>query len=268
MIVGYTHSKVVPYAATNRHVLQMAQLASVSSRFPIVRKAMLFGKSSTPIEVSSIEHIYREYPETILHFPRLCGFPLSDPVRRCIAAYFHTNYPDHTFYTWLEFIPEYCERWGKLRIPDGGDSIRCAAVVGPPLAIWQVGLIYIFQKDANENYPCRCPRMIDAFGYGRLDFILALVLPVSEEFGIDEPKLHLLAHITEAKGTEGDARTEFISFAEFGRSVILDITSVQRLVGRVRTEGNKPSGEWYIIDQCLDLCETVFHPPEHEHEDH
>jgi hypothetical protein len=42
----------------------------------------------------------------------------------------HTNFPQHSFYAWLDFIPKRAERWGKIRIPDG-DSIRCAAVVDP-----------------------------------------------------------------------------------------------------------------------------------------
>ena len=109
--------------------------------------------------------------------------------------------------------------------------------------------------------------MVDAFGYGRLDFIIAITLPASKKFKLQDPELHILAHITEAKGAEGDASTEFVSFTQFGRSVILDISSVQSVVGRVYTTGMKASGEWYVIDRSLSSCKTVFHPPEHVYED-
>ncbi|KDN36253.1 hypothetical protein RSAG8_10941, partial [Rhizoctonia solani AG-8 WAC10335] len=109
--------------------------------------------------------------------------------------------------------------------------------------------------------------MVDAYGYGRLDFIIALTLPASRKFEINKPELHILAHITEAKGAEGNAATEFVSFTQFGRSVILDVASVKCVVGRVFTKGVKPSGEWYLIDRGADMCETVFHPPEHAYED-
>jgi hypothetical protein len=109
--------------------------------------------------------------------------------------------------------------------------------------------------------------MVDAFGYGRLDFVLALTLPASREFQIDQPTLHILAHITEAKDARGNAATDFVSFTQFGRSVILDVTSVKSVVGRVETKGVKESGEWYIIDRSPAVCKTVFQPPEHAFDD-
>ncbi|CAE6421370.1 unnamed protein product [Rhizoctonia solani] len=214
--------------------------------------------------------VYFTDPDTILQFPRLRGFPLNNEVRQRLAAFFHTNYPEQTFHAWLDFIPERAERWGKLRIPDGGDSIRCAGVVDPlsPYGKRDLSFVrYTFQKDANENFPNLNIRMVEAFGYGRLNFILALALPADEDFGLDEPRLHILAHITEAKHGEGDATTKFVSFAKFGRLIILDISSVQRLVGQVRTEGTKASGEWYVIDRSLDMAEAVFQPPEQEYEE-
>jgi hypothetical protein len=125
----------------------MSQLAAIAARFSVIRKAMLFGRADAPVKASSMERIYPECesfyyylnwhliypidPNTVLRFPHLRGFPLNDRVRRRIAAYFRTNFPGPTFHTWLRFIPERAERWGKLRIPDGGDCIRCAAVVDP-----------------------------------------------------------------------------------------------------------------------------------------
>ncbi|CAE6471503.1 unnamed protein product [Rhizoctonia solani] len=63
-------------------------------------------------------------PNTILRFPWLRGFPLNDRVHRCIAWYFHTNFPQWTFHAWLGYIPKHAECWGKLRIPDSGNCIR------------------------------------------------------------------------------------------------------------------------------------------------
>ncbi|KAF8689566.1 hypothetical protein RHS03_09095, partial [Rhizoctonia solani] len=209
-------------------------------------------------------------PETILQKPRLPGFPLSDRVRRRIAAYFYTNEPEWTFHAWLDFVPTHAESWGKLRIPDGGDYIRCAAVVDPlsPYGRRDSSFIwYEFEMDANENYPNCDIEMVKAFGYGRLDFIIALTLPPSRKFKLDDPKLHILAHVTEAKGAEGDARTEPVSFTQLGRSVILNVSSVKHVVGQVYTTGVKRSGEWYIIDRSSGVCETAFRPAEQVYED-
>lgn len=109
--------------------------------------------------------------------------------------------------------------------------------------------------------------MVDVFGYGRLDFILALTLPPGRTFNIQEPELHVLAHITEVKGAVGDAASERVSFIRFGRSVILEVSSVLSVVGRVFTTGTKASGEWCIIDRSTGTCETMFQPLQHTYED-
>ncbi|KAL5639143.1 hypothetical protein ACGC1H_006605 [Rhizoctonia solani] len=237
---------------------EMQELASQTSHM-LARDARPDEQAYEPVD-----------PNTILRFPRLRGFPLDDCVRRRIASYFHTNFPRWTFHAWLGYIPEYAERWGKLRIPDGGDCIRCAKVVDPlsPYGKRDSSFVWCtFQKDANENYRNLRPRMVDAFGYGRLDFIIALTLPPSKTFNIQEPELHILAHITKARGAEGNAASKLVSFTQFDCSVILDISSVLSVVGRVFTTGTKALGEWCIIDCSAGMCETVFQPPQHAYED-
>lgn len=109
--------------------------------------------------------------------------------------------------------------------------------------------------------------MIDAVGYGRLDFILAITLPPDPRFDIDEPALHILAQITEAKGAEGDASTDMVSYTQLGRTFILDVTAIKHVVGRVETRGVRPAGEWFIVDCSDNLSETVFQQEEPGYED-
>ncbi|CAE6478130.1 unnamed protein product [Rhizoctonia solani] len=212
-----------------------------------------------------MEQIYDKYPDIILQFPCLCGFPLEDHVHQHIAAFFHTNSPEWTFHTWLKFIPNHAKHWGKLHIPDG-DSIQCVAVVDPLSTYGKQDLSfvqYLFQQDENKDHPNLAPKMVNAFGYRHLNFIIAITLPASKKFTLQDPELHILTHITEAKGAKGNALTKFVLFTQFGFLVILNISSVQSVVGHVYTTGMKALGEWYIIYCSLSLCKTVFHPPEH-----
>ncbi|GAB1527012.1 hypothetical protein RhiTH_010511 [Rhizoctonia solani] len=105
--------------------------------------------------------------------------------------------------------------------------------------------------------------MVNVFRYGRLNFIIALMLPCSKKFKIDKPTFHILAHITEAKGAEGNAATDFVSFTQFGHSIVLDVTLVQRVVGQIYIKGVKKLREWYMIDWTLDCCKMVFHLAKH-----
>jgi hypothetical protein len=70
-------------------------------------------------------------PDTILRFPCLRQFFLPPNVRRRIAAFFQANNPARTFHDWLNFIPERCDRWGKVQMGDSGDCIRSAVACNP-----------------------------------------------------------------------------------------------------------------------------------------
>ena len=93
-------SKVVPYSAIRKHVLQMAQLSAVACRFPAIRKALLFGKSDAPVDISRTECIYPEcmfcliFWETLLiassRSPYYSTLPMSPPIlsqRQCLPTH-------------------------------------------------------------------------------------------------------------------------------------------------------------------------------------
>ncbi|KAG8692847.1 hypothetical protein FRC08_009492 [Ceratobasidium sp. 394] len=229
-VVACTKSKVVPYSAINKFLLQMVQLATISARFPEIRTALLFGKGDAPVDTSRMEFVYPE------------------------LAQFH---------------PERCERWGKLRIK-GGDCIRSASASNPlsPYGRRDNSFVrFTYEKDTNTRHRLQPANMVLEIGYGRLDFILAISLPPDPDFGVDRSQLHILAHLTEAKDAHGDASTELVSYSKLGRSFILDITTLDHVVGRVETRGKKPGGEWVIVDRSGSLCATVFHQPEEEFEE-
>ncbi|CAE6437854.1 unnamed protein product, partial [Rhizoctonia solani] len=150
-----------------------------------------------------------------------------------------------------------------------GNCIRSAIACNPLSPYGKHDALFIqytFQRDKKERNR-RMPEMVDIYAYGRLDFILAITLPTSQQFKIKAPKLHVLAHITEADGAEGDAASELITFTKFGRSIILDVSSVLSLAGRVFTRGVKRTGEWTIIDRSKDIQRTAFDIPEEDQED-
>ncbi|KAL5632974.1 hypothetical protein ACGC1H_003460 [Rhizoctonia solani] len=268
-------SKVVPYKTISKHVLQMSQIAAIAGQFPQIRKALLFGKNDAPSPVSRMEKVYPEYEEdnVVLRFPRLHEFLLQPPVRKRLARFLCTNYPHQTYSAWLEFIPERCERWGKLRIANGGDKIRASAPCNPASVYGKRDasfVRYVFQKDKNEDDPNADIEMVDAIGYGCLEFILAIRFPDTDEakdFLGDTPPFHILAHVAEAKGVEGNGTERILTFTEFGRKFILDITSIKYLAGRVHTRGVKQGGEWAIVDRAERLANTNFQVDERGGED-
>lgn len=57
-IIARAQQRLVPFATIMKLVLQMAQLSTIAMRFEEVRKALLFGKSDGPVDVSKMERIY------------------------------------------------------------------------------------------------------------------------------------------------------------------------------------------------------------------
>ncbi|QRW02459.1 Transposase family Tnp2 protein [Ceratobasidium sp. AG-Ba] len=269
-VIACARQRVVPSATIAKFVLQLSQLSAVAMRFPEVRKALLFGKSDAPVDTSSMECVYTDYPDAILRVPCLAGFVMQPRVRRRVAAFLRTNFClARSHHEWMQFLPERCERWGKLRIGNGGDCIRTACTRNPSSAYGKrdnsfIRYTFRYDKNARNGRPAE---MLDETGYGRLDFILAITLPANPRFNIESPQLHVLAHITQAEGAIGDASTQLVSYTKMGRSFVLDITSVECAVGRVETRAKKPNGEWVIVDRSEGLCQTAFHQEEQEFEE-
>ncbi|EUC61194.1 hypothetical protein RSOL_387240, partial [Rhizoctonia solani AG-3 Rhs1AP] len=79
----------------------------------------------------------------------------------------------------------------------------------------------------------------------------------------EEPVTHVYVQITEAKGVEGGATTQLITYRDFGRSFILDIKNVEHVVARVFTRGVISNGEWMIIDCSEGVVRADFAVDEH-----
>ncbi|QRV88077.1 hypothetical protein RhiJN_16095 [Ceratobasidium sp. AG-Ba] len=122
-------------------------------------------------------------------------------VHRCLAGFFRTNDRCRTFYQWLQLTPERCEQRGKLQATDGGDCICSALATNALSSHGKRDMSFIkYKYDEDENLRNdKEVKMIKVFGYGRLDFIVALTLPAAPEFGVDKPQFHILAHITKPR---------------------------------------------------------------------
>ncbi|KAF8748684.1 hypothetical protein RHS01_10635 [Rhizoctonia solani] len=211
--------------------------------------AMLFGKSSTPVNVTQMEEIKPGYKERILRFPCLCKYFLKPNLRWRIAQYFYTNFPVCSFHEWLKFIPERCKRWGKVCIQNAedtgpGDCIQSAVATNPfsPYGKRNASFVkYTFQRDKNKRSRRKEPEMGDVNAYGQLDFILAITLPAEAQKVMQASKM--------------------IAFTKFGRLIILDISLVMNLAGRVFTRGVVATGEWIIINQGKAIQQTAFDIP-------
>ena len=89
--------------------------------------------------------------------------------------------------------------------------------------------------------------------YGRLESIIDVELPCTPRLNISAGTRYLLALVTPCSTGGKDATRELTTYTETTAQVVIDLRTVECVVGRVR-RGN----EWGIIDRSGDFARTVF----------
>jgi hypothetical protein len=107
------------------------------------------------------------------------------------------------------------------------------------------------------NQRGRNPTQVRQIFYGQLECILDVTLPVSRTPLIPTATRFLLAVVRPCLTGGKDATREVTMYAATTVPVVIDIRTVENVVGRVR-RGN----EWGIVDRSGDFARTVFVDPE------
>jgi hypothetical protein len=102
--------------------------------------------------------------------------------------------------------------------------------------------------DQHARRPRKTPDYEEKDFFGQLKLVLVLELPPAPQLNLTEPTTVILALIQEAK-TELKDGIHF--YKEFGAEEVVDLKTVQCVVGRV-----KNGSEWAIIDRS-DVAEIL-----------
>lgn len=88
--------------------------------------------------------------------------------------------------------------------------------------------------------------------YAQLHYIIHVVLPAHEDFGIKRPFETLLAFVSPCRAG-GDATRSLVTYEQFKRSTYVHVGTIQCIVGRVRVGRG-----WGIIDTSVHCSRTAF----------
>ncbi|KAF8828176.1 hypothetical protein HHX47_DHR4000610 [Lentinula edodes] len=137
------------------------------------------------------------------------------------------------------------ERWGKVRRLNGGDSMNASSLV--PIAEDRRDATFIrYELLVDRNARSRKKRSeftLQAF-YGQLQHIFVVTLKSTLVLGIDIDTTLILARIQRAE-MKNFYSTGLFSSTKMGLSEVMDMTSVQCLIGRIKagTHG------WVVLDR-------------------
>ena len=89
-------------------------------------------------------------------------------------------------------------------------------------------------------------------------------LPDDPVFGVFKGKLHLLTHITPCKTDGKDATQELTAYYMETVGIVMDLSTIRTVVGRVQTTGGGPGTQkhWGIIDRSSALARATFEEDE------
>jgi hypothetical protein len=130
-------SKVSPWADLNNRILHKAYLDQIdifydlnpgnSQADQLSRGEHIFATCKSvilnSIQVDCLTELWTD-PNSILRPPSIRKFPLDDSLLKKIAGYFHVVIGQRTSDI-KKRLPPVMRQWGKVRIGNGGDSIRC-----------------------------------------------------------------------------------------------------------------------------------------------
>lgn len=115
-------------------------------------------------------------------------------------------------------------------------------------------------EDLHAHNHSREPEFVGRTYFGQLLRVLVLELPTSPDLHINTPKTLILALIQKLNNVEPQPFANNISsYSDFGALEVVDIATVQAVVGRVHVKdlatGNK---RWFIIDRSGPLAQVEY----------
>ncbi|TFK33524.1 hypothetical protein BDQ12DRAFT_766734, partial [Crucibulum laeve] len=249
-------SRKSPWADLANRVLHKAYLDQVEIQYDL--KDKLEDPKKKAIDG---QYTYEDYPHSIFGFPYHKSFKPDDIVQQKIAGYFLavTGKAQKNI---IHHLPDIMPTWGKVKIANGGDSIRCSADKGGRDAELECNTSYVWyelevvltkKKSSKSSTALTTTREIF---YGQLEQILVCELPEHDFWGPDfAGTTRILALITPCVTNGLDAVVKITKYSTQTTPVITDIRTISSVVGRIFTQGS-----WGIIDRSTGYSRTEFLP--------
>lgn len=90
-------------------------------------------------------------------------------------------------------------------------------------------------------------------GYGQLNAIYEIIIPVARRLNLRTPTLYLLADLTPCNTNGRNAASEAVFYSTTKAPTIINLLLVENVIGRV-----KRGSEWGIIDRSSAEARTIF----------
>ncbi|KAI0831438.1 hypothetical protein BC628DRAFT_1462562, partial [Trametes gibbosa] len=246
------HNRRYPYASLDRHVLDKARLAHIKLMYNIGNSLSLRPLMERPQKAVSVP----SYDSCVL-LP--ASKPLVPPrgLRDKIVSHLSTRYKA-TPAAVRAALPVEVQEWAKVRILNEGDTIRASTLDPGRDGEDRRNASYIRYEqlvDKNARYRGRPVILEKKTFYGELQHILLVNLnPIPAATPpLLSPETLLLAVIRNCSIESDVTRLDIHYYKQFSRTEVVDLTTVQCIVGRIQDRGR-----FAIIDRSGTLSRALY----------
>ncbi|KAI0714182.1 hypothetical protein C8T65DRAFT_573761 [Cerioporus squamosus] len=266
---GAIRSRRYPYASLNRHVLDRARLTHIKLIYNL--------EETLSLKPPSLNGFYRavcipRYQTCALLPPHRSpeASALNTGIRNKIVGVLCTRFNGTITNTRTALATATVEEWGRLRILPEGDII-CAASFGKstdqPATQVKFGqaerdatfVRYEALVDRNARHRNAVVQLQRATFYGCLEHILAVNCPPIPGSSHHTSEMLLFAVVRTCEIEETHSSLDIHYYSKETTLDVLDITTIQCLVGRIRDRGR-----WAITDRSGALSRAIYDEDEGE----
>ncbi|KAJ7204051.1 hypothetical protein GGX14DRAFT_369096 [Mycena pura] len=242
-------SRRFPWASMDRHVLETAQLTQIKTVYNVSEELSLT-EPRGPIRGSFADPMY---PSCILLPPKSPIQPNAAQIKT-IAAALSTRTEASMQAVNNALRTAHIEEWGKVhRIDtDEGDTMRsCSLGTTAEDSRDATYVRYEMLVDKQARFKRRAPELELQTFYGQLTHIYRVHFPTAcKPLELDEPTTYILAAVRACVLDPEDAQLQGLDihfYSRHGHLDVVDITSLQALVGRVQIR--ETTQDWAVIDR-------------------
>ncbi|KAJ3485684.1 hypothetical protein NLI96_g4778 [Meripilus lineatus] len=241
-------SQRYPYEALNRFVLDQARLTQIRNVYGLEKELRL-----APERAERGEAI-PNYTTCLLYPPHQKSVTLTPGLTLKMISYLTLRLglsPAEV----RQMLPSTVEEWGCLRILPDGDRIRSAAHRQQSHDSRDCSFVRVEQLvDANTRYRNRAILLEPRTFYGQLKNLYTVqLIRLVPSYPASEPSLFILAAIKTCAISRIHPTLDIHYYEKEGPLEVMDVTSIQCLVGRVR-DGDT----WAIVDRSGSLSRAVY----------
>ncbi|KAI0371378.1 hypothetical protein BV20DRAFT_1035360 [Pilatotrama ljubarskyi] len=239
-----------PYASLDRHVLDKARLTHIKLMYGIGNQLTF-----RPEAAESQNTIFVPSYDSCVLLPARRPLTPSRGLREKIVGCLATRYTA-TPAAVRTALPATVQEWAKVRILNGGDTVRSSSLDTAGDDGCNASYVrYELLVDQNARYRGRPVILEKRTFYGELQHILLVDIgPIpSATPPLPQGETLLLAVIQTCSIESSDARLDIHFYKRLGRTEVVDLTTVQCVVGRVHDRG-----QYGIIDRSGTLSRALY----------